>query len=77
MLVEKKSPMEYGPGRAGPSLAMQPAVAKKGNRVLTTSSPGPMPSAINAAGSASVPEVRAQRSVLRVEIRAAGLSRQT
>ena len=42
-------------GRA-PSRAMAPAVAKNVYGVVTTSSPGPIPRAIIAASSASVPE---------------------
>src|SRR5687768_11768737 len=47
--------MSTNTGRA-PSLAIAPAVAKNENGVVTTSSPGPTSSAINAASSASVPE---------------------
>ena len=36
---------------------MQPPVAKKVYGVVITSSPGPMPTAISATSSASVPEV--------------------
>ena len=47
--------MSTNTGRA-PSLAIEPAVAKNENGVVTTSSPAPTPSAINAASSASVPD---------------------
>ena len=43
-------------GRA-PSRTMTPAVAKNDSGVVTTSVPGPTPSAISVASSASVPEL--------------------
>ena len=47
--------MSQKSGRA-PSRAIVPAVAKKVKGEVITSSPGPMPSAISASSSASVPE---------------------
>ena len=47
--------MSQNSGRA-PARAMVPAVAKKVNGLVITASPGPIPSAMSASSSASVPE---------------------
>jgi hypothetical protein len=47
--------MSQNSGRA-PVRAIVPAVAKKVKGLVITASPGPMPSAIRASSSASVPE---------------------
>ena len=53
--LKSRGSMSTNTGRA-PSRWITPAVAKKVNGVVITSSPGPTPSAISAASSASVPE---------------------